>query len=483
MNASTMSFTRGAAVLLLGAIAACTSDVEPLTPAQRQVVAAYVSKVAPSPEWRLDFDFEGKVKLLGYDIDRARWRPGETMRITWYWQALEPLEEGWKLFTHIEDPDGERTLNQDGNGTLRWLYGVDRWRSGEYIQDPQDLHLPEDWTGRSAEIYLGIWRNEQRLRVRVGGLEGADRPVAASVPTPAAKGAPRNSDAVPRLGLVQTKRPPRLDGSLDDPVWRFAETSRAFVETTKGAAAPIQASAKLLWDARYLYVGVDVQDALLRASHRRHDDHLWTQDCVELMIDPDGDARNYFEIQVSPRGVVFDTRYDSRRLPEPFGHVDWDSKVRVGVSPRGKIDDREADAGYAVEIAIPWQAFSLDGKPVSPPAIGDEWRANFYVMDLGKDRQQAAAWSPLGIADFHVPRRFGILVFQGPADGMLGTSEPLQIRGDRMPKPLERGPALDRSVKDTMIRKRLNDRKHPAEPAPVPKREGGEVLESPEAAH
>ncbi|MGB5546043.1 MAG: hypothetical protein WBM74_05685, partial [Polyangiales bacterium] len=87
------------------------------------------------------------------------------------------------------------------------------------------------------------------------------------------------------------------------------------------------------------------------------------------------------------------------------------------------------------------------------------------------------------IADFHVPRRFGILAFQGPADGMLGTSEPLQIRGDRLPKPLERGPALDRSVKDTMIRKRLNDRKHPAEPAPVPKREGGEVLESPEAAH
>jgi hypothetical protein len=34
-------------------------------------------------------------------------------------------------------------------------------------------------------------------------------------------------------------------------------------------------------------------------------------------------------------------------------------------------------------------------------------------MDLTEDRQQAAAWSPLGIGDFHVPRRFGILAFEG----------------------------------------------------------------------
>jgi hypothetical protein len=230
------------------------------------------------------------------------------------------------------------------------------------------------------------------------------------------KDAPRDEDTVPKLDVVQTRRPPRLDGSLGDPVWRFANTSRAFVETRKGGVAPIQASAKLLWDARYLYVGVDVHDALLRASHTKPDDHLWEQDCVELMIDPDGDGKNYFEIQVSPRGVVFDARYDSRRVPKPFGHTAWDSEVRVGVSPRGKLDDDRADAGYAVEIAIPWQAFSLDGKPAAPPAIGEEWRANLYVLDLGADRQQAAAWSALGIGDFHVPRRFGILAFEGPAE-------------------------------------------------------------------
>jgi hypothetical protein len=240
--------------------------------------------------------------------------------------------------------------------------------------------------------------------------------------------------AVPRLAVVQTTRPPRLDGSLDDPAWAVAKASGPFVETRKGGVAGIRAFAKLLWDAQHLYVGVDVNDALLRASDRKHDAHLWKQDCVELMLDPDGDGKDYFEIQLSPRGVVFDTRYDARRVPKPFGHLDWDSRIRVGVLPRGEIDDRGADAGYAVEAAIPWHAFSLDGKPVRPPAIGDEWRANLYVMDLGATRQQAAAWSALGIGDFHVPSRFGILAFEGPADEMFGTSKTLQRNGDRLPK-------------------------------------------------
>jgi hypothetical protein len=66
---------------------------------------------------------------------------------------------------------------------------------------------------------------------------------------------------------------------------------------------------------------------------------------------------------------------------------------------------------------------------------------------------------------------------------MVGTSEPLQISGDRMPKTLKRREPLDRGVKDNMIRKRAINRRHPSEPAPMPKSEGAQTLESPEAPH
>jgi hypothetical protein len=200
-----------------------------------------------------------------------------------------------------------------------------------------------------------------------------------------------------------------------------------FVETRNGGVSRLQSSAKLLWDDGFLYLGVVVHDTLLRASERNDDAHLWEQDCVELMIDPDGDELDYYEIEVSPRGVVFDTRFDAPRVPKPFGHTDWDAKARVGVSANGTIDDGQRDAGYVIEIAIPWQAFSLGGKPVEAPTIGDEWRANIYVLDLFEEGQQAAAWSPTETGDFHMPHRFGIMHFEGDVDEMLNDLESVGV--------------------------------------------------------
>jgi len=454
-----MSSTGSAFAVCLFLAVGCTTDIEPLTPAQREAVAAYVSDEPPSPQRRLEAQLGRRVKLLGYDLDLAAWRPGQTVRITWYWEVLAPPGKGWALFTHIEDRASGRSLNQDGNGTLRWLYGPEHWRAGQFVRDVQDLHLPDDWTGGAAEIYVGMVREGVRMPVVGATPHPGDRILAVIVPTPDADRPDRVPSSVPRIEVVRTREPPRLDGSLLDSVWRAAHVTPPFVETRNGGPAHLEASAKLLWDKRYLYVGVEVQDALLRSGATKRDAHLWEEDCVELLIAPDGDRGGYFEIQVSPRGVVFDTRYDARRMPKPYGHVDWDSKTRVGVSARGTLDDREADAGYSVEIAIPWQTFSRTAQPAAAPAIGDKWRANLYVMDLDGKQQRAAAWSPLGIGDFHVPRRFGILAFEGPAESMQGSNEPSTIPPGRMPGALERGTGFDPSVRDTLIHKRETRRR------------------------
>lgn len=223
----------------------------------------------------------------------------------------------------------------------------------------------------------------------------------------------RESSVMPSLVVVFAAIPPRIDGSLADSAWSLANSTGPFVATRDGGPAPVKASAKLSWDDDHLYVAVEVRDPLLLASHKERDAHLWEQDCIELMVAPEGD-RSYFEIEVSPRGATFDTRFDARRVPAPFGHVDWDSKARVAVVTRGEIDDDRADAGYSVEMAIPWQTFSPAGVRARPPASGDEWRANLYVLDRRRDGQHAAAWSPVGTGDFHVPERFGSLEFERP---------------------------------------------------------------------
>ncbi|MCA9583272.1 MAG: carbohydrate-binding family 9-like protein, partial [Myxococcales bacterium] len=151
--------------------------------------------------------------------------------------------------------------------------------------------------------------------------------------------------------------------------------------------------------------------------YKKHDDHLWQADCVEAMFDPTADGKNYFELQVSPRGTSFDTRYVSRRVPRPFGHTEWESGIEAQVQTRGTVDDGDEDEGYTVEARIPWKAFQAGIPPVEAPKAGATWRANFYVMDAREGGMRAAGWSPPLVGDFHVPKRFGVLRFRGEGEG------------------------------------------------------------------
>ncbi|MCA9989522.1 MAG: hypothetical protein KDE29_00825, partial [Anaerolineales bacterium] len=53
-------------------------------------------------------DFGGQIALIGYDAP-AEARPGETIPITLYWQAQQPLQINYQVFVHLLLPDG-RTL-------------------------------------------------------------------------------------------------------------------------------------------------------------------------------------------------------------------------------------------------------------------------------------------------------------------------------------------------------------------------------------
>lgn len=169
------------------------------------------------------------------------------------------------------------------------------------------------------------------------------------------------------------------------------------------------AISRWLWDDQFLYIAYEVNDRFLKSTYRNQDDHLWEQDAVELMFDPGGDGKNYYELQVSPTGNTFDTQYDSRRQPRPFGHTSWSSEVKVGVSTQGHVNDGSSDRGYTVEMAIPWSAFDLaHGMLATMP-----FRANMFILDAKKEGgQQACGWSAPLLPDFHIPERFGHITFK-----------------------------------------------------------------------
>ena len=206
-----------------------------------------------------------------------------------------------------------------------------------------------------------------------------------------------------------------IDGRLDEPAWKAAKGTGPFVDVRTGnenPAIPTQGNARLLWDDQFLYVGFEVHEKKVHGGWPldAKDPHLWEKDTVEIMIDPDGDGDNkdYYEIQINPQNLVFDTQYDDYNSPNgngrgPFGHEEWSANLKSAVVVNGTLDnDSDVDQGYTVEAKIPWASFTKAQH--APPVPGSTSRMNFYAMK----NNGGTGWSPiLGMGNFHRASRFG----------------------------------------------------------------------------
>ncbi len=147
----------------------------------------------------------------------------------------------------------------------------------------------------------------------------------------------------------------------------------------------------------------EMEDARPWASLTEHDAPLWTEETVEIFIDPVGDLESYFEIEINPLGAVVDVvlrRITSGWRKDFEWHVDG-LVSRAWTTP----------TGWAAELAIPFEALAA---PV--PAAGTCWRVNFLRIDRPDgpgSEADLSAWSPTGVRNFHRPSHFGTVEFCG----------------------------------------------------------------------
>jgi len=394
-------------VVVLASASGCVEKEKHSSKADRELKKTILLSAAPKPQHPLDIQFGDKVRLLGYDLSTDSVVESEPFTVTWYWQVLAPLDRGYRVFTHLMDAEKRSRMNLDAARPFRQAYPEAEWKAGQDLRDAQEITIPGDLKSKSATFCMGFWKDSSRLPITKGTADDANRALALTVEV----GASQTQAMVPRLVARRTTGEIEIDGKLDENDWAQTEISPKFVNTMNGGAAAFEAHVRVLYDAKNLYLGYTVEDDYLKSTFDKDDDHLWEQDVVEVMIDPDGDGKNYFEAQVAPTARVFDTRYDSRRQPRPFGDVAWSSKMTTAVNVRGKVNDEASDEGYDVELAIPWTAFAAGGGSGDAPKELTTWRMNFFVMDAREKGQRAAGWSPAFVGDFHTLGRFGRVVF------------------------------------------------------------------------
>lgn len=425
-------------------LAACVGGKN-LSRDEQDRLRPYILDSRPQVAHVKDVNFDDKIHLIGYKVEPESPAPGTDVKLTYYWQVDQAPGDGWMLFTHILT-EGAQPQNLDNIGALReprekkQLLGPERWERGKFYVDEQTYRVPDSSPGFA--VYVGIWKDVAggtRMPIKSGANDGENRAevvrirTGAAAPPKVAPGSDTPSLRVPKLAKGETIV---IDGKGDDKAWTTAVSTGAFGDVARGGANtvfPVNGNAKMAWDDANLYVLFDVSDpdvvGIAGDPKSKPADFtatgqpkLWTRDTVEIMIDPDGDGDNvnYFELQINPQNKVFHSQFDTYNQPKgngplesgPFGHEDWDPRLKSAVVVKGTIDDKkEKDQGYVVEIAIPWTAFAKGAKQL-PPTDSDTWRMNFYAME----NNGGVSWSPiLGRGNFHFAPRFGRVIWVDPA--------------------------------------------------------------------
>ena len=211
----------------------------------------------------------------------------------------------------------------------------------------------------------------------------------------------------------------RIDGKLAESDWQKAEVIKDFTLADTGEKPTQQTEVRLLWDDGFLYVSFVCHDRFIYNTYTQPDDPVFSnQDCVEVFLNPDKDPRTYAELDLSPGNVLWSGLSYRPAYPEKPHYFFTAFNPRgliTGAHVTGELNaERQSSLLWSAEYAIPFDC--LGTAPHRPPQAGESWRANFYRIDLvkkgkPKDQVEFAAWSPPGLLNFHVPHRFGEIVF------------------------------------------------------------------------
>jgi hypothetical protein len=201
-----------------------------------------------------------------------------------------------------------------------------------------------------------------------------------------------------------------IDGKVESAEWAASRPIAFEFPWEKQTGAKQKTTARLLWDDEYLYVAYECEDADVVAHHQRHDDPTYEDDAVEIFINPKPSQEFYYGMEMNARGVLYDYFFAFPKLL--LKRVDF-SGVKLETNLRGTLNvTGDKDAGWSLEVAIPWANFEeLSGGKA--PSAGEIWTANLNRWDGVQPNRRLSQWSNSGKTDPnpHNPGRFGQLVF------------------------------------------------------------------------
>ncbi|HZQ93881.1 MAG TPA: DUF5916 domain-containing protein [Candidatus Sulfotelmatobacter sp.] len=165
-------------------------------------------------------------------------------------------------------------------------------------------------------------------------------------------------EAIRTARAVHVERAPKLDGTLNDPIWQLAKPITDFRqrEPFEGQRATEATEVRILYTHRDVYFGIACHDSTphgVMASQLRRDVSQEFDDYFEIIIDSRRDRRNAYLFQINPLGTQRDglltdePQMDHAQDGDPGWDGVWTSEARV------------TDDGWTATVEIPFSTLNF----------------------------------------------------------------------------------------------------------------------------
>jgi uncharacterized protein DUF5916/cellulose/xylan binding protein with CBM9 domain len=161
---------------------------------------------------------------------------------------------------------------------------------------------------------------------------------------------------------IRIDHPPRLDGTLDDPLWQRASPITDFKqrEPYEGQPGTERTEVRLLYSRNEIYFGIACHNSAVNgpvATQLRRDVTQELDDYFEIVIDSRHDGRNAYVFQINPLGTQRDAlitdeqAVDTQASENQDGDTGWDG---VWTS-----EARITRDGWTATVAIPFSTLNF----------------------------------------------------------------------------------------------------------------------------
>lgn len=177
-------------------------------------------------------------------------------------------------------------------------------------------------------------------------------------PTDAAPGSQSEAQAPSAAEAIRIDHAPKLDGTLNDPLWALAKPITDFRqrEPLEGQPATEKSEVRILYTRHAVYFGIrcfDSDPSRVIASELRRDVSQDLDDHFEILIDSNRDRRGGYVFQVNPLGtqmdglIVEEQQDNSESDFDPGWDGVWTSEARIGTD------------GWTATIEIPFTTLNF----------------------------------------------------------------------------------------------------------------------------